>query len=77
MTEFNMKKTAERIRELRTAQGISQTKLAKEIGIASNTISQYEAGTSKTSLEVIVKLAVALGTTTDYLLGLTDYESPN
>ena len=69
MADFNMKETGRRIKDLRNGLEMSQKELAEAIGVAQNTISQYEKG-AKTSLEVIVKLAVALETTTDYLLGL-------
>jgi Predicted transcriptional regulators len=72
MVDFDMLKTGQRIKELRAEQGLSQSKLAESIGVAQNTIAQYEKGIAKTSIEVIVRLAVALKTTTDYLLGLED-----
>ncbi len=70
MINFDMVKTGRRIRELRVERGLSQKELAEQIGVAQNTVAQYEKGTAKTSLEVIVNLAVILNTTTDYLLGL-------
>ena len=47
--------------------------LITKIGVAPNTIAQYEKGIAKTSLEVIVNLGVVLNTTTDYLLGIEEY----
>lgn len=70
MIEIDMQKIGERIRELRLECGLSQTQLADKIGVATNTISQYESGKSKTSIDVLANLAVELDTTTDYLLGL-------
>ncbi len=70
MIEVNIKELGERIRELRTECGLSQKQLAAEIGVATNTVSQYESGKSKTSIDVLANLAAALDTTTDYLLGL-------
>lgn len=70
MINFDMIKTGRRIRELRVERGLSQKEFAEQIGVAQNTVAQYEKGTAKTSLEVIVSLAVILNTTTDYLLGL-------
>ena len=72
MIEINMVEIGNRIKDLRIENGMTQTQLAQKIGVATNTISQYEKGLSKTSIDVIVKLAVILETTTDYLLGLTD-----
>lgn len=73
MIDFNMEKTGQRIKELRTESGFSQVQLAGMVGVAQNTIAQYEKGSTKIGLEVLVKLAIALKTTTDYLLGLEDY----
>lgn len=72
MIEINMIEIGKRIRELRLEKRITQTELAERIGVATNTVSQYEKGLSKTSIDVIVNLAVVLETTTDYLLGLSD-----
>lgn len=70
MIDFDMVKTGQRIKELRNESEMSQKVLAEKIGVAQNTIAQYEKGTAKTSLDVLVNLAVVLKTTTDYLLGL-------
>lgn len=72
MIEINTKELGKRIKELRTDLGVSQKELAEKVGVAVNTISQYESGISKTSIDVLANLAVELETTTDYLLGLCD-----
>ena len=72
MIDFNMEKTGLRIKGLRTVFGLSQKALAEKIGVAQNTLTQYEKGTSKISLDVLVKLAQILETSSDYLLGLED-----
>lgn len=72
MIEINMIEIGRRIKELRIESGMTQQQLAQKIGVATNTISQYEKGLSKTSIDVIVNLAAVLGTTADYLLCLTD-----
>lgn len=73
MTEFNMEITGQRIKELRVFNKLTQHVLAEKIGIAENTLSQYETGKSRMSLDVLFALAQALETTADYLLGLTEY----
>ena len=70
MIEIDMKKLGEKIKELRTERGLSQKQLADKIGVATNTVSQYESGKSKTSIDILANLAVELDTTTDFLLGL-------
>lgn len=72
MKDFNMQQTGERIRKLRTELGLSQKELAEKLGVAQNTVAQYEKGTSKLSIEVLYYLALALNTTADEILGLDD-----
>ena len=47
----------QKIRELRTQAGLSQEKLASELGVAANTVSRWETGTYKTTPEDLDKLA--------------------
>ncbi len=70
MIEIDMRKLGEKIKELRTERGLSQKQLADKIGVATNTVSQYESGKSKTSIDILANLAIELDTTTDFLLGL-------
>lgn len=60
-----MKKTAEllgaRIREIRKAQKLSQEKLAEMVGVDYRYISVLELGKKAPSLEMIEKIATALG----------------
>lgn len=65
-----MKILGAKIKELRTERGLSQKQLAEKIGVAANTVSQYESGQSKTSIDILAILAVELDTTTDFILGL-------
>ena len=68
MQDVDMVQIGQRIKELRTEHKLSQTDLAKEIGIAQNTLSQYENGIVKAGIEIIVKLAQIFKTSTDYIL---------
>lgn len=61
MSNFN-----ERVKELRTKLGLTQTQLAKLAGIPQSTIGQIENGRNKSSTK-IVELANALQTTPEYL----------
>ena len=63
------------IRELRKAKGVSQSMLAREIGVAQNTVSQWECGTREPDNDMLAALASYFNTTVDYLLGRED--SPN
>jgi transcriptional regulator with XRE-family HTH domain len=54
---------AERLKELRTKRGLSQSGLASASGRSLGVIRDYEQGKRKPTLESAVKLAKALGTT--------------
>ncbi len=58
-----------RLKELRNKLGLSQTQLANQIGIAQNTLSQYEKGTRQPDHETLKKLADYFDVSIDYLLG--------
>jgi transcriptional regulator with XRE-family HTH domain len=66
----------ERIGVLRRRQGLTQRELGEESGVHPNTIARLERG-RLTDLpgKAVARVAKALGTTTDYLLGLTEDES--
>lgn len=63
-----------RIRELRTSRGLLQDKLGQMVGKDRPNISQYETGGSVPPCETLSRLADALGTTTDYLLGRVEWD---
>lgn len=67
-----MKKFGERLKELRTARGMTQGELAEEFGIARNSIFSYETDKRTPDIEVLGKCASFFGVTSDYLLGLSD-----
>lgn len=64
-----------RINYIRRKKGLSQTELGKAIGVDARTIKRYENDKMKTSIDMLKKIAVALNTTTDYLLGISDIET--
>lgn len=57
-----------RIKELRIQNNISQKDLAETIGVAPNTLSQYETGKREPDNSTLIKLAQYFGVTVDYLL---------
>ena len=60
----------ERLKEKRMEAGWTQVQLAEKAGVTARTIQNYELGNRKPSnMEVIQKIADALNTTTEYLLG--------
>ena len=72
MKQFDMVKTGKLIKESRDELGLTQTQFAEKIGSAQSTIAQYESGTSKLSVEVLMNMAQVLKVSSDYLIGLKD-----
>lgn len=58
-----------RIKELRENAGLQQKELALELGIPSNTLSQYENSKREPNNEMLGRIANYFNVTTDYLLG--------
>ncbi|GEM_PF-1145917 len=61
---------------IRKKRGLTQTRLSELTGISQQCIQRYEHGLSSPSCEVLVILADALDTATDYLLERTDSDAP-
>ena len=60
----------ERLKEKRTEANLTQVELAEKAGVTARTIQNYELGSRKPSNMVTMqKIADALNTTTEYLLG--------
>ena len=62
----------QRIDTLRRALSWSQVELAKRLGVAKQTVSNWENDNIQPSIEMLVRLAKIFNVTTDYLLGLED-----
>jgi transcriptional regulator with XRE-family HTH domain len=58
----------ERLTALRKARGLTQQALADQVNLAVLQIRRYEGGTSQPTLDVIRRLAIALGTSADMLV---------
>ena len=59
----------ERIKELRTARGMSQVELAEKLGISKQSVSNWENDNIQPSIQMLVKIARTFSVSTDYLLG--------
>lgn len=66
---------AERLRQLRHKQNLSQEELADRVGVHANTVSSWENGVIPKTKR-LQALAKILGTTATYLLGETDEPDP-
>ena len=65
------------IYRLRINKKLSQVELARLCGVTQQAINRIEKGKAKVSVETLVKLAEALGTTTDVILGVGQEEQPS
>lgn len=60
----------ERLKEKRLEANLTQVQLAEKVSVTARTIQNYELGTRKpTKFDVVERIATALNTTTEYLLG--------
>ena len=71
MYNFNM-----RLKELRSNNKMTQSKLAQELHIGQNTYSQYETEKHQIPIEMLIKLAKLYNVSVDYILGLTNIDTP-
>ena len=61
-----------RLRDLREDNDLSQTALAKMIGMSQTGYSKYETGENDIPTAILIQLARIYHTSIDYLLGETD-----
>lgn len=61
-----------RLRDLREDADMTQTQVAKYLQMSQTGYSKYETGENDIPTQVLIKLAELYGTSTDYLLGLSD-----
>ncbi len=61
-----------RIKDLREDRDLTQTQVAKAIGITQRKYSYLETGTQQLTDEILVKLSKFYGVTVDYILKLSD-----
>ena len=61
-----------RLKELREKRGISQLKLAMDLGLTQNSVSRYESGVREADYKTLVALADYFNVSIDYLLDRTD-----
>ena len=62
----------EKVKELRMANGLTQSGLAEKIGVTTSAVSSYEVSARQPSYDVLVKISRIFNVTTDYLLGKSD-----
>ena len=65
-----------RIRDLREDSDLSQTQIAKQLGMSQTGYSKYETGENDIPTSILIALSRLHNTSVDYLLGLTDEVKP-
>ena len=58
-----------RLEELRTLKGLSQKKLAQELGITQQSICKYENGQGEPTIHALIGIAEYFNVSVDYLIG--------
>lgn len=66
---------ADRLKEIRTDNNLTQSELGKILGVGKTTISMYENGNSTPNDEIKLKIAEHFNISLDYLLGKTDIKN--
>ena len=64
------------LKKCREKLGISKQEAARRINVSQPAYLRYESGQRNPSVQVINEIAIAFGTSVDYLIGLTDIDSP-
>ena len=67
----------DRLKQLRKQRGITQVKMQMLTGIDQSDYSKIESGRRYYTFEQCRRIALALGTSMDYLAGLTDDSRPS
>ncbi|MEY8316618.1 helix-turn-helix transcriptional regulator [Oscillospiraceae bacterium 50-58] len=65
-----------RIRNFREDKDLTQTEIAKLLGMSQTGYSKYETGENDIPTPILIALAKIHNTSIDYLLGLTDVQEP-
>ena len=65
-------KFSKRLKELRTAKGLSQMELSKVTNLSQSAIAKWELEKTEPTASALITLSHFFGETVDYLLGLTD-----
>ncbi len=69
-----MKIFCERLKEVRQKLNLNQTQCANKVGVSQAAIARWESGVHIPNIVNLKNIALALGVTSDFLLGLDDFE---
>lgn len=70
---MDMMIVGQRIKEIRTEQGLSQQKFGAILSVSQDTVSLWENGRSLPTTEALIMMAKQFSVSVDYILGLTEY----
>ena len=65
---FDVTEFGARLKDLRTTRGLTQEKLAEQLGISWDHLCRVERGNRSCSIDLIIEIAVYFGVSIDYLL---------
>ena len=65
-------KFKQRLKELRSEKGMTQTDVARRLNMSKMAVSHWEKGNSEPSIEQLKALAAMFDTSVDYLVGFKD-----
>lgn len=65
-----------RLKDIREDRDVTQREVSDYLHVRQNTYSQYENGQRSLPVDALIRLADFFGTSTDYILGLTDLPTP-
>lgn len=68
---------AQRLKELRKEQGLTQVQFAKRFNISAGTIGNWESGNRTPDTDMLKRIANFFDTTVDYLIGRSDLKFDN
>ncbi|MDE7395061.1 MAG: helix-turn-helix domain-containing protein [Clostridiales bacterium] len=66
-------KIAQRIKETRMENGLTQAQFGKALSVSQDTVSLWEKGKSLPTVEYIFAICTAFSVSADYILGLCEY----
>lgn len=68
-----MNKFGERLKDMRAEKAITRLQLAENLQVSVRLIAYWENGQRECSFDMLIKIANFFDTSTDFLLGKTDY----
>lgn len=65
------------LKKLRTSRNLTQKEFGAHVGLSKAVVSKYETGMGYPAYDVLIRIAVFFGVTTDYLLGAPNSKTVN